>query len=330
MKTIRWGIIGAGGIAERFANACKNTPGAELAAIASRSLEKANAFADRFGIEHRFGTYEDMAESDKIDAAYVATPHGLHGPNAILFMNKGKHILSEKPITVNAKELQKMIDSAKENKVFLMEGMWPRLVPGVLKLLEIVESGQIGEVKGIEGRFCYEMSNEPDHHAFKPEFGGGSILDVGCYCLSFASWFIKSPVEEIKAVADIGENNQVDEHACYLLKYENGAMSSLTSAMMVKKPSDGHIFGTKGRIDVTGRFYAAENFTVHLYDGESTDYHMPFYGNGFEEEIMEANECIRAGKLESDILTHAQSMFIMEQMDAIRKIIGVKYPQDDQ
>lgn len=330
MQTIRWGIIGAGGIAERFAEACKNTPGASLSAIASRNIEKANDFGDRFGIEHRFGSYEAMAESDKIDAAYVATPHGLHGPNAILFMNKGKHILSEKPITVNSKELQKMIDSAKENKVFLMEGMWPRLVPGVLKLLEIVESGQIGEVKGIEGRFCYEMSNEPDHHAFKPEFGGGSILDVGCYCLSFASWFIKSPVEEIKAVADIGENNQVDEHACYLLKYENGAMSSLTSAMMVKKPSDGHIFGTKGRIDVTGRFYAAENFTVHLYDGESTDYHMPFYGNGFEEEIMEANECIRAGKLESDILTHAQSMFIMEQMDAIRKIIGVKYPQDDQ
>ena len=327
MKTIRWGIIGAGGIAERFAEACKNVEGASLAAIASRSIEKANAFADRFGIEHRFGSYEEMAQWDGIDAAYVATPHATHGPFAILFMNKGKHILSEKPITVNCHELQKMIDCATANKVFLMEGMWARFVPGILKVLEIVESGAIGEIRGIQGSFCYEMSDEPEHHAFKPLYGGGSLLDVGCYCLSFASWFMSSPVVQIEAVADVGERTQVDEHCCYLLKYENGAIASLSSAMMVRKPSDGYLFGTKGYIYLKG-FYSTRDFEVHIEGGETTPYNLPFNGNGFEYEIMEANQCIREGKLESDIMPHAQSMKIMEQMDAIRKKVGVKYPLD--
>jgi len=327
MKTIRWGIIGAGGIAERFAEACKNTPGASLTAIASRSIEKANEFADRFGIEHRFGSYEEMAAWDGIDAAYVATPHATHGPFAMLFMNKGKHILSEKPITVNCSELQKMIDCATENKVFMMEAMWARLTPGTIKILEIVESGVLGKIKGVQAAFCYDMSDEPDHLAFNPVYGGGSILDVGCYCLSFASWLMDTPVVDIVAQAELSAKG-VDVHCCYLLKYESGAIASLTSAMMLNKPGDGYIFGEKGYIKTKDRFYAPQEFTVHINDQEPQTYKCPFLGNGFEEQILESNQCIRDGKLESDIIPHAQSMKIMEQMDAIRKKVGVKYPLD--
>ncbi|HZK39040.1 MAG TPA: Gfo/Idh/MocA family oxidoreductase [Clostridia bacterium] len=327
MKTIRWGIIGAGGIAERFAEACKNTPGASLEAIASRSLEKANAFGDKFKIKHRFGSYEAMAQWDGIDVAYVATPHATHGPFALLFMNHGKAILSEKPITVNCNELQKMINSAAENKVFLMEAMWARLAPGTKKLLEIVESGVIGEVKGVQAAFCYDMSDELDHHAFNPMYGGGSVLDVGCYALNFASWLMDSPIVNISAEAEIGVTG-VDVHCCMLLKYESGAIASLTSAMLLKKPGDGYVFGDKGYIKTTDRFYAPQEFTVFVQGQEPQVYKCPFLGNGFEEQILEVNECLRQGKLESDMVPHAQSMKIMEQMDEIRRIIGVKYPQD--
>ncbi len=327
MKTIRWGIIGAGGIAERFAEACKNTPGASLEAIASRSMKKADAFADKFGIEHRFDSYEAMAQWDGIDAAYIATPNATHGPIAELFMDHGKAILSEKPITVNCNELQKMIDSATKNKIFMMEAMWARLAPGTIKLLEIVASGAIGKVKGVQAAFCFDMSDEPDHHALKSEMGGGSIMDIGCYCLSFASWLVDSPIVNIDAEAELGGKG-VDVHSCYLIKYESGAIASLTSALMLKKPGDGYVFGDKGYIKTTDRFYAPQEFTVVAEGQEPQVYKCPFLGNGFEEQILEVNQCLREGKLESDMIPHAQSMKIMKQMDEIRKKIGVKFPQD--
>lgn len=328
MRTIRWGIVGAGGIAERFAEACNNTEGACLSAIASRDQQKADAFADRFGIEHRFGSYEDMAAFDGIDAAYIATPHALHGPNAMLFMNHGKAVLSEKPITVNRRELDKMIACAQQNRVFLMEGMWARLVPGTLKALEIVNSGTIGEVRGIQGSFCFEMYDEPDHHVFKPVYGGGSILDIGCYGLHFASWYMNAPVEQIETVADVGKTG-VDEHCCFLLKYQNGAIASLSSAIMLRKPSEGYLFGDKGYIHFKGGFYSARDFEVTVYGGDTVAYHCDFYGNGFEEEIMEADRCIREGLLESPLIPHAQSLMIMDQMDLLRQKIGVRYPLDE-
>ncbi len=327
MRTIRWGIVGAGGIAERFARACKNTPGAELTAIASRSQEKADTFADRFGIENRFGSYEDMARWDGIDAAYIATPHGLHAPNGILMMNCGKAVLTEKPAAVNSSELKKMLKSAAENKVFFMEAMWARVTPGTIKLLEIAESGVIGRVKGTQASFCYDMSDEPDHHAFKPEYGGGSLLDVGCYGLSFASWLTKAPVESISAEAEIGATG-VDVHCCVLLKHEDEAIDSITSAMLLEKPGEGYVFGEKGYIKTVDRFYAPQEFEVHVFGEEPKTYKCPFYGNGFEEQIMESNRCIREGKLQSDLIPHSQSVKIMKLMDDIRKIVGVRYPQD--
>ena len=327
MKTIRWGIIGTGDIAHRFAQACKNTKGASLEAVASRSSEKSEKFAEEFGIKHHFGSYETMAEWDGIDIAYVATPHATHGPFAMLFMNHGKAILSEKPITVNCSELQKMIDCATENKVFMMEAMWARLTPGTIKMLEIVQSGAIGKVKGIQAAFCYDMSDEPGHHAFNPVYGGGSILDVGCYCLSFASWHMDTPVVDIVAEAELGVTG-VDVHCCYLLKYESGAIASLTSAMMLNKPGDGYIFGEKGYIKTKDRFYAPQEFTVHIEGREPQTYKCPFLGNGFEEQILECNQCLREGKLESGMIPHTQSMKIMKQMDEIRKKVGVKYPLD--
>jgi len=325
MKQVRWGIIGTGDIANRFAEACKNTENAQLAAVCSRSAEKAEAFADKHGIPVRFGSYEAMAQSDVIDAAYIATPHSLHCPNGILFMQNGKAVLSEKPITCSSEELERMIACAKENDVFLMEGMWARAVPGIVKIKEILDSGALGKVRGMEGCFSYDMRDEPEHHAFKLEYGGGSMLDVGCYAMHFASWFAPAPVAEIQTVGDVSEANGTDDTCHVLLRYEDNSIAHMVSGMTLNRPSDGAIFCDDGRIALN-RFYATQDFVVYQEGEEPQEYHVPYKGNGFEHEIEEANNCILAGKKESDLIPHAQSLEIMRQMDTVREKLGIVYP----
>ncbi len=326
-KTIRWGIVGTGTIARRFAAAAKNTPGASLDCVASRSIETANTFADEFKIEKRFGSYEDMARSSDIDAAYIAVPHGVHAFASKLMLNNKKAVLCEKPICVNEKELLDLIECAKRNNTFLMEAMWARLVPGTIELIELVKDTVIGKLRAIEGDFCYDMTDEPEHHAFKPEYGGGSLLDVGVYALNFASWFANSPVSKITALADIGKKSGVDEHCCVLIKYEDGLLASLSSAMTVKKPNSGYLYGEKGFIHVD-HFYAPERLDITVFGKESYTVDKPYYGNGFEEQIAHVGECLNKGKTQSDILALSHSLYITRQMDKIREQIGLAYPQD--
>ena len=328
-STIRWGIVGAGDIARRFAEACPRAEGASLVAIASRSQEKAERFGDEFGIPRRFGSYEDMADFEGIDAAYIATPHTVHTPCAILMLNHGKAVLSEKPIAVNLAELDKMIAAAQANKKLLVEAMWARMVPGTRKLLELVAEGAIGQVRGVAATFSYDMRDEPGHHAFNPQYGGGSLLDVGCYALHFASWFAGAPVAEIRALADVGPVTHVDEQCAMLLRYENNTLATLNSGMTFRRPGEGTLFGEDGYITMN-RFYAPERFTLRLYDDEANpqEFETPYIGNGFEEQIVEFNRCLREGRQESDLVPFAQSREIARQMDEIRRLVGVVYPQD--
>lgn len=326
MGVVRWGIIGTGGIAHRFAAACKNTPGVELAAVASRSSDTAKKFADEFGIENAFGSYEELARSDCADIIYIGTPHGCHAENAMLCMNNKKGVLCEKPITLNSRLLEEMIACARRNDVFLMEAMWGRLVPGTKKLVEIVESGRLGTVKGLQASFCYDMSDEPNHHAFKPLYGGGSLLDVGCYGLYFSSWYAGSRPVLLEAAAEI-DKTCVDVHCCVTIKYESGALAQLSSAMLLRKPNVGYVFGTKGYARVE-RFYAPQKIELFVEGCEPEVIDCPYLGNGFEEQILEASQCLREGKKQSDINTLDNSKKIMAQMDEIRKQIGLAYPAD--
>lgn len=326
MNKIRFGIVGPGNIAHRFANAIKNVPNAELTAVASRSMDNANRFADEFNIPYRFEGYENMAKSDVIDAVYIAVPHSGHAENAVLFMNHGKHVLCEKPLAVNAREVQQMIDASKNNNVFLMECMWARFVPGTLKMLEIAKSGVLGDIKGVEGKFCYAFDeDEMDHHALKVDNGGGSLLDVGCYCLYFSSWYLGNDVERISAEAE--SFNGVDSHLCTLIKYKSGAIADLSSAVLLRKNGGGYLYGTKGYAQLD-RCYAPQSIKIKIYDGEETQYTCPYMGNGFEEQIIHACECINKGLTQSPVNTFEQSLFIAKQMDEIRKLTGIVYPQD--
>lgn len=323
---IRFGIVGTGCIAHRFAQAIQNVENAQLVAVASRTQENADKFAAEFNIPTAFGSYEAMAQSDVIDAAYIAVPHSLHIDCSLLMMNHGKHVICEKPMALNERQASAMFDCAKKNNVLLMEAMWARLVPGTIKLLELVKSGTLGEIKGIEGKFCYTMDeDEMDHHVFKNENGGGSLLDVGVYGLNFASWYLGKEVTEVKAMCNpIGD---VDDHTCVLLKYANGGIADISSALMLRKPNEGYVYGTKGYARVE-RFYAPQKIELRLNDGTNEVIETPYAGNGFEEQIAHFSECVQNGLQESPINTHEQTLFITRQMDTIRKLIGVTYPQD--
>lgn len=326
VNKVRFGIVGTGTIAHRFAEAIKNVPEAELVAVASRTCENAEKFGDEFNIPVRFAGYEKMAQSDLIDAAYIAVPHSGHIGCSCLMMRGGKHVICEKPMAVNSREAEEMFNCAKENNVLLMEAMWARLVPGTIKLLELVKNGVLGEIRGVEGKFCYTMDeDEMDHHVFKPENGGGSLLDVGVYGLNFASWYLGKDVESISAQSDF--YNGTDSHTCAILKYKNGAIADLSSATLLRKPNEGYVYGTKGYAHVN-RFYAPQEIELVLNDGRREKIATPYKGNGFEEQIAHFCECVSNGLTESPVVTHEQTLYITKQMDEIRKIIGVIYPQD--
>ena len=326
VNKVRFGIVGTGTIAHRFAEAIKNVPEAELVAVASRTSENAEKFGDEFNIPVRFTGYETMAQSDLIDAAYIAVPHSGHIGCSCLMMRGGKHVICEKPMAVNTREAEEMFNCAKENNVLLMEAMWARLVPGTIKLLELVKNGVLGEIRGVEGKFCYTMDeDELDHHVFKSENGGGSLLDVGVYGLNFASWYLGKDVKEIIAQSDM--YNGVDSHTCVLMKYENGGIADISSAILLRKPNEGYVYGTKGYAHLP-RFYAPQEINLVLNNGERETISTPYAGNGFEEQITHFSECVLNGIKESPVVTREQTLYITRQMDEIRKITGIVYPQD--
>ena len=325
MRKIRWGIAGPGKIANKFAVALKNLDCGELAAVASTSQERATAFAEAYGIPHVFCGYEAMAASQEVDAVYVATPHSHHMQVAQLFLNAGKHVLCEKPICVNARQARQLKECAAKNGVFLMEAMWTRFLPAIREAQAIIARGEIGEIRGIHADFCYAM--EPGaNRAYLNELAGGALLDVGVYGLHFASTFLGSHPETILALAHT--NGQVDIHTNVLMKYEGGAIANITSAIGVKKPDGAWIYGSRGRIFIPG-FYGATELFVTVGQEETHIMKKPL-GAGFEEEIQEACRCIAAGKPESDILPLDETIAVMEQMDAVRKQIGIVYPFADE
>ncbi len=321
-KTIKWGIVGAGKIANKFAEAIKNVEGAHLTSVASRNEERGREFAHRHNIKNIFVGYEEMAKSDLVDAVYIATPHPMHKPCAKIFLNAKKHVLCEKPVCVNAKEAIELTECATQNGVFLMEAMWTRFLPAIREAVLIANSGEIGEIRGVSADFCYSLGYDKKIKVYCNDLAGGSLLDVGVYGLNFAAIFLGDNVEDICSIADVSYG--VDCHTNILMKYANGSIASVSSALNVKKPATGCIFGTKGYITLP-QFYGAQEIIVNVNNNEKRIVR-PYIGNGFEEEIIEACNCIQDGKLQSDIMPMSESIRILKQMDYIRNKINLKYP----
>ena len=322
MKKVRWGIVGPGNIANKFAKAIKNVEIAELVAVATRSEEKGKIFAEQYGIKNVFTGYEKMAESDLVDAVYIATPHPFHKLNAEMFLNTKKHFMCEKPVCINAYQAEKLKECAKENNVFLMEAMWTRFLPAVREAVSVANSGEIGEILGLTADFCYNLKPEEEPKIYQNEMAGGSLLDVGVYGVHFASMFLGNSPESVTSV--MNKVSDVDAHSVVNLKYKNGAIATITSAINLEKPSSAYIYGSKGHIFIP-HFYGANDFYVYK-DNLERHIEKRAIGDGFEEEIIEACNMILKGKTESSILPMDESIKMLKIMDEARKQNELKYP----
>jgi dihydrodiol dehydrogenase / D-xylose 1-dehydrogenase (NADP) len=324
-KVIKWGILGLGGIAHSFVKGLKSLPDAKIAAVGSRSKDRAEAFAKEYDIPKAYGSYQELANDPDVDIIYVATLHPDHRECTLLCLKAGKAVICEKPFTVNAKETEELIRVAREQKVFLAEAMWTRHLPMNAKIRELIASGIIGEVKMVEADFGFRCGWNPESRILNPQLGGGALLDVGVYTISYAS-MIFGGIEptRIVSMSNIGETG-VDEECSAVLGYEGGKMAVVTAAVRTTTPHEAWILGTKGRIHVP-HFWHADSATLYSDDNKEERIELPYESTGYNYEAADAMRCLREGKLESDIMPLDESLRIMKTMDAIRAQWGLKYP----
>jgi predicted dehydrogenase len=324
MEPIRWGIIGTGNIASQFATGLSVLDDARLVAVGSRNEETANRFGDKFDVPARHASYEALAEDPNVDIVYVATPHVYHADNSLLCLKAGKAVLCEKPFAINAFEAQEVIDYARQQKLFLMEAVWTRLLPHMEKVIDLVEDGAIGDAQMVQANFGFRTRVDPGGRLFKPALGGGSLLDVGVYPVYLAHLLLGRP-DEIKTLAHLGTTG-VDELAGILLGYESGPVAVLSSAIRAALPHTVVIAGTEGNILIHERWWAPSSFTLHRDGHDEESFHPAVQGNGYNYEAAEAARCLRAGLTESKKIPLDTTLEVMRTMDTIRGQWGLRYP----
>ena len=326
MSKFKWAILGPGNIAHKFANGLKEIPDAQLYAVGSRDLDKAKLFAEEYGAPVTYGSYEELAKDKNIDCVYISTPHPLHMPCSILCLENGRNVLCEKPLAVNKKEAQKMVDLARGKKVFLMEAFWSRFLPPIRKVTEWIKDGKIGDVRMIHCDFAFRAGLNPDSRLFNNKLAGGGLLDVGCYTIGMATMIFGNNPSLITGAAFIGETN-IDEQAAMILRYPKGELAVLSTGVRTSTYHNLYVFGTKGNINVPG-FWHTEKAILNV-DGEEPVAFEEKAGNGYNYEAVAAMESIREGKIENEQMTHEDSLAIIEISDNLRRQWGLKYPSDN-
>jgi predicted dehydrogenase len=323
-KKFKWGILGPGRIAHQFANGLKVIDDASLYAVASSKIERAKEFADEYGGAKTYNSYEVLVNDPEVDGVYIATPHRFHFENVMLALNAGKPVLCEKPLTVNAGETKKLIETSKKNKVFLMEALWSRFLPIYSVIRKWLDEKAIGDISLMMGTFGFNAPKDKDDRWQNPELAGGTLLDMGIYPIAISQWIMQAQPKSFVTMAHIG-NTGVDELTTILLKYENDVISQCHSSFMSNHTNDFLIYGSKGYIRIHPAFWGSTKASLVVDDQELT-VSRPFRAGGFEYQTEEAMRCVRAGLLESPGMSHADTLANMELMDSIRAEIGLKYP----
>ncbi len=320
---VRWGIIGPGSIAAKFATALAAVPGCQLVAVASRSVEKAKTFAATHG-GTAYASPAELCDDPAVDAVYVATPHMHHHAAARLALLHGKAVLCEKPITINAGQLEDLIELAAERRVFLMEAMWSRFLPVARQVQAWLAAGAIGEPRLVSADFGFRCGWDPASRLLNPALAGGALLDVGVYVLSFAGMVFGSRPERVTGFAHLGETG-VDEQAAMVVGWSGGRLASLTCAVRTSTSHLARISGTEGAIIVPDFWHATRAELVPA-SGPATTVELPLPGNGFEAQIIEVARCLAAGLTESTIMPLADSLVVQRTMDDLRRQWGLRYP----
>ncbi len=313
---MRWGIAATGAIAGSFATGLAETEDAELAAVASRTTERAQAFADEHGFARAHGSYEALAEDPEVDVVYVASPQNRHCDDTLLFLEGGKHVLCEKPFAMTPAEGERMVAAAQDRGLFLMEAMWTRFLPAYVTLRELLDEGRIGEVQLVEADFGFSLPFDPDHRLFDPERGGGALLDLGVYPVQLAR-FVLGPPDRVAAAGHIGATG-VDEAVGAVLHHPGGHLAVVKTAITMQMTCTARIAGTAGSIELPAFMHCPGALTVVSPVGEREELVRPIEGQGLRYQVPEVHRCVAEGRLESDVMPHAETLGILETLDEIR------------
>src|SRR6478736_6398689 len=323
----RWGILGPGAIARAFTSDLR-TAGLDVAAVGSRRRDTAEAFAADFGIPRAHGSYGELVADPDVDIVYIATPHPMHAANALLALEAGKHVLVEKPFTLTAAEAAAVRDAAAARGLLAMEAMWTRYLPHMIRIREIVASGVLGELRALTADHTQLITSDPAHRLNALDLGGGALLDLGVYPVSFA-WDILGEPVTVVASARLGQTG-ADTEIATIMAHANGALSTTLTSSRAAGPNAASIIGTDARIDIDRVWYTPTSFRVVTPDGRVLEeYRSEIDGRGMQFQALAAERIVAAGLTDSDLLPIDETVAIMATLDEIRSLVGVRYPGED-
>lgn len=328
-EEIRWGILGCGRIARKFASDLQHVAGSTLLAVGSRSRSNAIAFASEFPAPHIHDSYEALAADPDVDVIYVASPHAQHHDHALLCLKHSKAVLCEKAFSINARQAREMVAAARSQNVFLMEALWTKFLPHFNKTMEIIKSGKLGDLRNVLVNFGFIPPAPVPERLYDPALGGGSLLDIGIYNVFIALSVLGRP-DEIEAFMTPASTG-VDDQLAVNFRYTGGALAQLFSSFSTNLPTEAEISGTKGRIRLTSRFYEPGT-SIEFYPGRVDSREMIHFhkepGFGYQFQARHVADCLRMGLTESPVMSHEDSLLIMETMDRIRSVAGIRYAVD--
>lgn len=329
MKPVRWGILGTGRMAAEMAMELQRlaSQGAQLCAVASRSVETAKAFSLRYAAPRAYGSYSELAADPAIDIVYVATPPSEHADHMLLCIENRKAVLCEKPFTLNAQQARRAIDSARAKGVFLMEAMWTRFLPSMAALRQLQQAGTLGRIDLIIAGGAFIPNCSAEYYLLNRTLGGGALLDAGVYLISLSSMLL-GPPSRIRAALDIGSSG-VDEHDALILEHASGAKALLYVSMRARRAPDMEILGTAGRILVGAPIFKPTQLIVTPSSSSPVTREFPAEGNGYGYQLLAVMQALRDRQTECALMPLAETLSIMETLDEARRQNGLRYPGED-
>ncbi len=327
MKSFNWGVIGPGDIAHNFANDLKLAHGEQkITAVLSHKEKSANDFAEEFNIPQRFTNIEEFVQNGQVDIAYISTPHPFHYDQIKACLKNKIAVICEKPIVLNKDQHLELLSLSKKNETFLMEGMWIRFLPGFCKLMDLISQKKIGEIIHIKASMYFRAPKDENSRFYDPEKGGGSLLDLGVYCIFLSTLLLGLP-KSIKAVGRLSGEG-IDEACAILLSYSDGRYSIHESSFLKKQNEPAEIYGTKGVIRILDPWFEkSPGIQIEFHNGNKEEIPTSWNGHGLQFEIEEVIRCLEQGKIESELMPGSLSKNVLEIMDEIRNQIHVIYDQ---
>ncbi len=325
MNKIRWGILGCGRIARKFASDLLLVEDAVLVAAGSRSETSVKAFAEEFPLRYTHSSYEELVQNAEVDVIYIASPHAFHKEHTLLCLDHGKAVLCEKAFALNEKDARLMIEKARSKGLFLMEALWTKFMPHYQLVMQWIRDGKLGPIQNVQINFGFAPTPPVPARLFDPALGGGSLLDIGIYNVFMALSVLGEP-DTIEA-SMTATSDGIDEQCSILFKYKNGAMAQLLSSLSTNLATEADIAGREGRIRLSSRFYEPST-SIEYYPGrvdskQIIDYHKE-PGWGYQYEARHVNHCLREGFTESPIMSHSETLMLKRLLDKIRAIAGIK------